>query len=78
MNLRKKLLMNYKVVGPPGTGKTQTLLDKVIEYKNSGTSLDRIGYFAFTHKAAHEARDRFLETFPQLQKKNIPNFLLRI
>ena len=26
--------MNYKVVGPPGTGKTQTLLNKVIEYKN--------------------------------------------
>ena len=26
--------MNYNVVGPPGTGKTQTLLDKVIEYNN--------------------------------------------
>ena len=74
MNLRKKLLMNYKVVGPPGTGKTQTLLDKVIEYKNSDIPLDRIGYFAFTRKAAHEARDRFLETFPQLQKKNIKHF----
>ena len=36
--------MNYKVIGPPGTGKTQTLLDKVIEYKNEGIPLDRIGY----------------------------------
>ena len=61
--------MNYKVVGPPGTGKTQTLLDKVIEYKNLGTPLERIGYFAFTRKAAYEARDRFLETFPHLTKK---------
>ena len=66
--------MNYKVIGPPGTGKTQTLLDKVIEYKNAGTPLDRIGYFAFTRKAAHEARDRFLETFPNLSKKNIKHF----
>ena len=66
--------MNYKVIGPPGTGKTQTLLDKVIEYKNKGIPLDRIGYFAFTRKAAHEARDRFLETFPHLTKKNIKHF----
>jgi len=66
--------MNYKVVGPPGTGKTQTLLDKVMEYKKSGTPLERIGYFAFTRKAAHEARDRFLEAFPHLTKKNIKHF----
>jgi superfamily I DNA/RNA helicase len=66
--------MNYKVVGPPGTGKTQTLLDKVMEYKNSGTPLERIGYFAFTRKAAHEARDRFLEAFPHLTKKDIKHF----
>jgi len=66
--------MNYKVIGPPGTGKTQTLLDKVIEYKNEGIPLDRIGYFAFTRKAAYEARDRFLEAFPHLTKKDIKHF----
>ena len=66
--------MNHKVIGPPGTGKTQTLLDKVIEYKNEGIPLDRIGYFAFTRKAAHEARDRFLEAFPHLSKKDIKHF----
>ena len=66
--------MNYKVIGPPGTGKTQTLLDKVIEYKNAGTPLERIGYFAFTRKAAYEARDRFLEAFPHLSKKDIKHF----
>ena len=66
--------MNYKVIGPPGTGKTQTLLDKVIKYKNAGTPLDHIGYFAFTRKAAHEARDRFLEAFPHLSKKDIKHF----
>tara|TARA_R110001583_G_scaffold37617_3_gene122329 strand:- start:1063 stop:2571 length:1509 start_codon:yes stop_codon:yes gene_type:complete len=66
--------MNYKVIGPPGTGKTQTLLNKVIEYKNGGIPLDRIGYFAFTRKAAYEARDRFLETFSYLTKKDIKHF----
>jgi superfamily I DNA/RNA helicase len=66
--------MNYKVIGPPGTGKTKTLLEKVIEYKNAGTPLERIGYFAFTRKAAYEARDRFLEAFPELQKKDIKYF----
>ena len=63
--------MNYKVVGPPGTGKTQTLLDKVMEYKEAGTPLDRIGYFAFTRKAAYEARDRLLETYLFLEKKDV-------
>ena len=66
--------MNYKVIGPPGTGKTQTLLNKVGEYKEAGTPLDRIGYFAFTRKAAYEARDRFLEAFPHLTKKDIKHF----
>ena len=44
--------MNYKVVGPPGTGKTDTLLDTVKDYVSKGTPLDQIGYFAFTRKAA--------------------------
>ena len=66
--------MNYKVIGPPGTGKTQTLLNKVMEYKEAGTSLDRIGYFAFTKKAAYEARDRLLETYLFLKKKDVKHF----
>ena len=66
--------MNYKVVGPPGTGKTHTLLNKVMEYKEAGTSFDRIGYFAFTRKAAYEARDRLLETYLFLEKKDVKHF----
>jgi len=66
--------MRYKVVGPPGTGKTRTLLNEVQNYVKKGTSLNRIGYFAFTKKAAGEARDRYLKVETHLSKKDIKYF----
>ena len=39
-----------------------------------GTPLDKIGYFAFTKKAANEAVDRMLEAYPKLQRKNLKHF----
>ena len=53
--------MIKKILGPPGTGKTFTLLNYVRDYIKKGTPLHRIGYFAFTRKAAYNARDTFLE-----------------
>ena len=44
-------------IGPPGTGKTTTLLKKVDSYLKN-TDPDKIGYFAFTQKAAHESCTR--------------------
>ena len=41
--------MKTIVLGPPGTGKTHTLLNKVDDYLKT-TNPDRIGYFAFTKK----------------------------
>ena len=52
--------MIKKVLGPPGTGKTMTLLNEVNNYLVKGVPLNKIGYFAFTRKAAAEARERFL------------------
>ena len=49
--------MKTIVLGPPGTGKTHTLLNEVDNCLKQ-TAPDRIGYFAFTQKAANEARDR--------------------
>ena len=66
--------MRYKVVGPPGTGKTRRLLNEVHKYVQQGTALDQIGYFAFTRKAASEARDRFLAKNEHLTKKDIKYF----
>ena len=66
--------MRYKVVGPPGTGKTRRLLNNVQRYSDIGVPLNKIGYFAFTRKAAGEARDRFLKVKTELTKKDIRYF----
>lgn len=55
-----------KVFGPPGSGKTTYLLNVVDLELQQGTSSLQIGYFAFTRKAATEARDRAIEKFPAL------------
>jgi len=67
-------MSSYKVLGPPGTGKTRRLLNEVHKYVQKGTPLDKIGYFAFTRKAAGEARDRFLAKNEDLTKKDIKYF----
>lgn len=51
------------VLGPPGTGKTTTLLGYVEEELASGVPPDRIGYVAFTRRAATEAASRAAEKF---------------
>tara|TARA_R100000742_G_C4274242_1_gene94150 strand:- start:26 stop:1543 length:1518 start_codon:yes stop_codon:yes gene_type:complete len=62
-----------KIVGPPGTGKTETLLTHV-EEELTKTELSKIGYFSFTRKAAHEARDRAIKKF-KFDKKDFKWFL---
>ena len=61
--------MITKIFGPPGSGKTTHLLDIVQQELSAGTSPLNIGYFAFTRKAATEARDRAVQKFPHLEAK---------
>jgi len=60
------------VLGPPGTGKTTTLLNEVDKYLKQ-TDPDKIGYFSFTQKAAHEARDRAMSKF-NFSEDDLPYF----
>ena len=65
--------MKTIILGPPGTGKTTTLLNLVEEFLRAGTDIKKIGYFSFTKKAAWEASTRAEEKF-MLDKKDIPYF----
>jgi superfamily I DNA/RNA helicase len=64
--------MKTIVLGPPGTGKTTTLLNEVDNYLKK-TDPDKVGYFAFTQKAAYHARDEAIKKF-NLTEDDLPYF----
>lgn len=61
------------ILGPPGTGKTTTLLNIVDEAIESGTPPERIAYLAFTRKAAYEAQERAMARFG-IDESRLPFF----
>jgi len=69
MGLRKPMEKINKIYGPPGTGKTFRLIRRVKAYERIGVPLHKIGYFAFTRKAAEEARKRI-----NVSEKEVPYF----
>ena len=75
MNFRKESKMRYVqiILGPPGTGKTTTLLRIVEDALSRGVPPERIAYLAFTRKAANEAKERAMTQFG-FDEKRFPYF----
>lgn len=64
---------NTIFVGPPGTGKTRRLIDVLEQEMEDGVNSKRIGYMAFTKKAAEIAKDRAMTRFG-LKDEDLPYF----
>tara|TARA_R110000744_G_scaffold22013_5_gene56527 strand:+ start:1957 stop:3450 length:1494 start_codon:yes stop_codon:yes gene_type:complete len=61
------------ILGPPGTGKTSTLLGLLEEELERGTEPERIGFFTFTKQAVQEGKSRAIARF-EINKNQLPYF----
>ena len=61
------------ILGPPGTGKTTTLLGLLEKELENGTEPERIGFFTFTKQAVKEGKSRALDKF-EVSQKQLPYF----
>lgn len=57
------------LIGPPGTGKTYSLIQKVKEYLAMGIPPEEIAYCSFTTRAANEAISRAQQEFDLPRKR---------
>lgn len=67
-------MKTHKVFGPPGTGKTTYLLNRVEETLTLNIAPSQIGFFSFTTKAAEEAKFRAIRKFPKYVEQEFRYF----
>lgn len=65
--------MKKLILGPPGTGKTTTLLDTLEEALARGVQSERIAFISFTRAGAYEAKSRAMDRFGLAESK-LPYF----
>ena len=63
-----------KIFGPPGTGKTTTLLNRLDKWFTKGVFPTEVAYLSFTNKAVDEARLRANKKFPDCSEEDLSNF----
>ena len=61
------------ILGPPGTGKSTSLLTIIEDALTKGTPPNKIGFISFTKKAAEEGKSRASEKF-NISPEDLPHF----
>jgi superfamily I DNA/RNA helicase len=73
--LKSLFKKTIKIFGPPGTGKTYTLIERVLKTKlRKGILPEKIAFISFTNKAVNTAVDRALSAFPHYSVENFIRF----
>jgi len=74
-NLKKLRQKTVKIFGPPGTGKTETLISRVLNRAlQNKISPQEIAFISFTNKAINTATSRALNAFPQYTSEDFYRF----
>ena len=63
-----------RIIGPPGTGKTTTLMNLVNDRLNEGLKPSEIAFVSFSNEAANVAKSRIEKDLPEYNKRDFTHF----